>query len=86
VELKEHWNFLDQLMPLYSTKSRFYTESFPGTSLMDKAHKLLASISSGNSVSKMITSGMSQVSLTPERRGVLIRPIGPDDSDDEYVR
>uniref|UniRef100_A0ACD5XIY8 Uncharacterized protein n=1 Tax=Avena sativa TaxID=4498 RepID=A0ACD5XIY8_AVESA len=39
-------------MPLYSTNSRFYGESFPSTSLMDKTHKLLGSISSIGSVWK----------------------------------
>ncbi|KAI5001396.1 hypothetical protein ZWY2020_026046 [Hordeum vulgare] len=82
VELKEHWNFLDQFRPLYSTQSRFYRESFPGTSLMDKAHKLLASISSGDSVLKMNTSVTSQATQTPQRRGVLVRPIERYDSDD----
>ncbi|KAF7033919.1 hypothetical protein CFC21_044986 [Triticum aestivum] len=80
VEHKEHWNFLDQFMPLYSTQSRFYRQSFPSTSLMDKAHKLLASISSGDSVLKMITSVTSQATQTPQRRGVLVWPIEPYDS------
>uniref|UniRef100_A0ACD5WQH4 Uncharacterized protein n=1 Tax=Avena sativa TaxID=4498 RepID=A0ACD5WQH4_AVESA len=42
-------------MPLYSTNSRFYGESFPSTSLMDKTHKLLGSISSIGSVWKKLT-------------------------------
>ncbi|VAH82943.1 unnamed protein product [Triticum turgidum subsp. durum] len=83
VEPKEHWNFLDELMPLHSTQSRFYGESFPSTSLMDKVHKLLASTSSGDSVLKMITGVMSRAMQTPQRRGVLIRAIEPYDSDDK---
>ncbi|KAE8771400.1 Ninja-family protein AFP3 [Hordeum vulgare] len=77
LELKKHWNFLDQLMPLYSTQSRFYGETFPSTILMDKAH-----ISSGDSVLKIITSVTSRATQTRQRRGVLIRPIEPYDSDD----
>ncbi|KAF7033918.1 hypothetical protein CFC21_044985 [Triticum aestivum] len=83
VELKEQWNFLDQLMPLYSTQAVLYRESFPSTSLMEKAHKLMGSISSGDSVMKIITSLPSRTTQTPQRRGVLIRPIEPYDSDDE---
>jgi hypothetical protein len=85
VELTERWNFFDQLMPLYNTKPRFYRESFPSTSLMDKAHKFLASISSGDSVWKMITSVTSQAMKTHQRRGVLTRSIEPYDSDQECV-
>ncbi|XP_037416285.1 uncharacterized protein LOC119278985 [Triticum dicoccoides] len=65
VELKEQWNFLDQLMPLYSTQAVFYRESFPSTSLMEKAHKLMGSISSGDSVMKIITSLPSRTTQTP---------------------
>ncbi|XP_047054778.1 uncharacterized protein LOC124660971 isoform X3 [Lolium rigidum] len=83
VELTERWNFFDQLMPLYNTKPRFYRESFPSTSLMDKAHKFLASISSGDSVWNMITSVTSQAMKTHQRRGVLTRSIEPYDSDQE---
>ena len=86
MEVKKRWNFLDQLMPLYSTQSGFYKEDFPSTSLMDKTHKLLASISSDDSVWKIITSVTSRATQTPQRRGVLIRPIEPYDSDDECVR
>ncbi|XP_044359906.1 uncharacterized protein [Triticum aestivum] len=82
MEVKKRWNFLDQLMPLYSTQSGFYKEDFPSTSLMDKTHKLLASISSDDSVWKIITSVTSRATQTPQRRGVLIRPIEPYDSDD----
>ncbi|KAM0887665.1 hypothetical protein ACQ4PT_028871 [Festuca glaucescens] len=83
VEFTERWNFFDQLMPLYNTKPRFYRESFPSTSLMDKAHKILASISSGDSVWKMITSVTSQAMKTHQRRGILTRSIEPYDSDQE---
>ncbi|XP_044977963.1 uncharacterized protein LOC123445096 isoform X3 [Hordeum vulgare subsp. vulgare] len=86
VEPKEHWNFLDELMPLHSTQSRFYGESFPTTSLMDKAHKLLASNSSGDSVLKMITIITSRATQAPQRRGILIRPIEPYDSDADIFR
>ncbi|XP_037416284.1 uncharacterized protein LOC119278984 isoform X2 [Triticum dicoccoides] len=82
VELKEHWNFLDQLMPLYSTQSGFYRESFHSTSLMEKAHKLMGS-TSGDSVMKIITSLPSRATQTPQRRGVLVQPIAPYDSHDE---
>ncbi|XP_048565524.1 uncharacterized protein LOC125545570 isoform X3 [Triticum urartu] len=86
MEPKEHWNFLDELMPLHSTQSRFYGESLPSTSLMDKAHKLLASTSSGDSVLKMITGVTSRATQTPQRRGVLIRPIEPYDSNADIFR
>ncbi|XP_044346536.1 uncharacterized protein [Triticum aestivum] len=82
VELKKHRTFLDQLMPLYSTQSRFNRESLPGMRVMDKADKLLASISYGDSVWKMVTSITSRSTQTPQRRGVLIRLIKPYDSDD----
>lgn len=86
VEPKERWNFLDQLMPLYSTQSRFYSEKFPNIGLMDKALKLLASISSGDSILKMapwIKPVTNRATQTSQRRGILIRPIGPYDSNVE---
>jgi hypothetical protein len=86
VDLRERWNFLDQFMPLHSAKSRLYGERYPSKSLMDKDHKLMASISSGDSVWKMIASVTSQVTQATQRRGILIWPVEPYDSDDECVR
>ncbi|KAL6908137.1 hypothetical protein ACP4OV_002307 [Aristida adscensionis] len=70
LEPRKSWNLLDQLMPLYTCQPTFYNGGLPTMHLMTEC---LGSL-------KFIPKDAMQ---THWKRGVLVRPLEPDDSDEK---
>lgn len=73
VELRKSRNLLDQLMPLYTCPPKFYNCGSPAMHLM---------IGHPGSLNFM---PQDVIQTTRAKKGILIEPLEPDDSDEECV-